>query len=512
LGDALLTSSLENKRHAEGHAEQVQRCFPNHFLASWIDLPTNASHLRNVPEMLVALINGQPEGDKVEPFRVQGRYRVGARVSDNELLQVFASGVSTEGDLKSDLRSDRFDESAVIGLDQLIMVRLAQLCGQAPGRAVGRGEPGPIPNQLPLAKRAALQLREDLLVFLDCYGRSHAIARSPFSAMLESALSVGLTTVVLQSAAVLSHWSLTGSIYNESPDSMIPIFFDCSTGSDVELRAISERSSTNVRQLFTRMPSILMYARLLDFYIRTESDIKRDELPPSAPDATRWMELLGSFLNQSHEESRDAEKFFRSKSRALVAAADNDPDAGFRTDMLATESAAGLHGRRLAEALSAAFEQVAGVDKLNQFLSSALMIDEPNGLARRRKSSVGGQRSSGQRRTTDAISFVLSNTALEYLVHRHLRRTGKGRKPQSLSFPEFLRILRERYGFYVDQSPSDMQVPAELLQRNRRHLERRLRDLGLLSGVNDAERMKKLKPRYAAVQDADWGDTSAKAA
>jgi hypothetical protein len=47
-----------------------------------------------------------------------------------------------------------------------------------------------------------------------------------------------------------------------------------------------------------------------------------------------------------------------------------------------------------------------------------------------------------------------------------------------------------------------MPVPTELLQRNRRHLERRLRDLGLLSGVNDAERMKKLKPRYAATQDA----------
>ena len=28
LGDLLLTSALENRRHAEGHSEQVQRCFP----------------------------------------------------------------------------------------------------------------------------------------------------------------------------------------------------------------------------------------------------------------------------------------------------------------------------------------------------------------------------------------------------------------------------------------------------------------------------------------------------
>ena len=47
-----------------------------------------------------------------------------------------------------------------------------------------------------------------------------------------------------------------------------------------------------------------------------------------------------------------------------------------------------------------------------------------------------------------------------------------------------------------------MQVPNDLLQNNRRMLERRLRDLGLLSGVNDAERMKKLKPRYGRTEQA----------
>jgi len=46
-------------------------------------------------------------------------------------------------------------------------------------------------------------------------------------------------------------------------------------------------------------------------------------------------------------------------------------------------------------------------------------------------------------------------------------------------------------------------VPSALLQRNRRMLERRLRDLGLLTGVNDAERMKKLKARYRAHQDGE---------
>ena len=41
-----------------------------------------------------------------------------------------------------------------------------------------------------------------------------------------------------------------------------------------------------------------------------------------------------------------------------------------------------------------------------------------------------------------------------------------------------------------------MTISNELLQRNRTILERRLRDLGLLVGVNDAEAMKRLKPRF----------------
>jgi hypothetical protein len=129
------------------------------------------------------------------------------------------------------------------------------------------------------------------------------------------------------------------------------------------------------------------------------------------------------------------------------------------------------------------------------------MTDEINGLARRRKIVLSGKRAKGQRRTVDALSFVLTNTVLEYLVHRHLRQNGKGRKPKPLSFPQFLDILRERYGFYVDRSPPNMTVPNEALARNRRMLERRLRDLGLLVGVNDAERMKKLKARFGSAFD-----------
>lgn len=81
-------------------------------------------------------------------------------------------------------------------------------------------------------------------------------------------------------------------------------------------------------------------------------------------------------------------------------------------------------------------------------------------------------------------------------MHRHLRKAAKGKPFQPLSLQAFLKLLRERYGLFVDREPPGQSISQELLLRNKACLERRLRDLGLLIGVNDAETMKQLKPRY----------------
>jgi hypothetical protein len=251
-----------------------------------------------------------------------------------------------------------------------------------------------------------------------------------------------------------------------------------------------------------------MHMRLLDFFATNEADIPRKDLPSNTPDGTVWLNLLGAIAQGRHEESRDAEKFFRSKCRALSEAATRDSTSELRADILLNEDDGRSHGVRLAEVLTLAMEERAGGDKINQVFSAALMTDEPNGLARRRRVALRRPVANG-RKTADATSLVLSNAVLEYLVHRHLRGNGKGHKEHDLSLPEFLQLLRTRYGFFVDQSPPNMDVPHELLQRNRRVFERRLRDLGLLVGVNDSEKMKKLKPRYASVYDNSPEETAA---
>ena len=504
LGDFLLTSILENRRHSESRDEQVQRCFANHYFASWIDLPSFSANLRGVPEMVTALLSNQRDGDTVEPFAERGRYRVGARVQDNDLLASLAPGTETTGPLKSDLRSDKLDEAVPLPLDQLVTVRLAQGCGEAPAKAVGRNNPGPIPNQRPIAARAAEIFRDDLMVFLDCYARGGAMPRAALLQMLESAIAIGLTTILTATVEIMNRWGTAGVLPDVASAPKFPLFVDCSSGSDPGLRATSEESGFLMRQALNRLPAVLMHAQLLDHFVRSELEIDRKSWPPTSPDGTDWLNLLGSVLNGSHEDARDARRHFTRTARKLREAAERAEDLELRV-LLGEESSEGDPGRALAEALSAAFTSSSnkGTEHLNTFLSSALMIDEVNGLAKRRKVTLHQTRKKGQGRRGDALSFALTNPVIEYLVHRHVRRRGKGRKEKPLSYPDFLGILREQYGFYVDRAPPNLAVRSDLLQRNRRMLERRLRDLGLLIGVNDAERMKKLRARYRAHQDSE---------
>ena len=127
--------------------------------------------------------------------------------------------------------------------------------------------------------------------------------------------------------------------------------------------------------------------------------------------------------------------------------------------------------------------------KFVNFIDSSLLVDRPNGIAIKRKTKRGGRR-------RDVRSIVLSDAAIECCVHLHLLPNANKGGFRKLSFVDFIDTLRERYGFFVDIAPPGMSVSNELLQRNRGFLERRLRDLGLLVGVNDAESMKRLRPRF----------------
>lgn len=494
LGDLLLAHVLENKRREEGRDKQVQRVFPAHYFASWIDLPKSVAHLRGVPEMIVALLADQPDGEVVDPSRQDSRYPVGCRIRENGLLRLFADGADVEGDYRTSLTSDRFDERGPVGIDQLVTIRLAQACGSAPEKSRGKGEPGPISNQRPIATRAAASFQEDLTVFLKAYGAT--IPRLSLLPMLETCIAINLTNVYLSSVRMLEAWKERGRLPEAAAQAPWPLFVDCSLSTDHRLRQLAEQSMEQCRRRLSNLATTLMHLRLLDYEVRYE--IPRDQIPPKTPVATEWLNLLGDVAVGTREDAKDIQTFFRRKSRELADALEDDDPGNPAIDILRNETSGGGHGWRLAEALTVLMGDQP-LEHLQKFLNSCLMLDEPNGIGRRRR--VRLRIETAGRKSGEVASVALSNTALEFLVHRHLRNNGKGCKPKELPLPQFVALLRERYGFCVDQAPPDLAIPSDLLALNRQILERRLRDLGLLVGVNDAENMKRLHQRFSAEGD-----------
>jgi hypothetical protein len=497
LGDLLLAYCVENRRRAEGRGEQVQRVFPTHYMSSWIDLPDTVADLRRVPEMLLATLVNQDDGDELITTGGNRRLPLHCAIQDNELLALFGAGMSVRPELG--IRGDVFDEEAPVGLDQLLTIRLAQKCGEAPGRATGKGEPGVIANQRPVATVATRLFREDFRVFVRAYGKS--IPRLSLLPMMESCIAIGLTTTFLASGAMLEAWSRDGRLPDVTTQTPWPLFVDCSLAMDRDLQHAAEQSMDNCRRRLESLPTTLMCLRLLDYEAKHNESIVKSGLPRRHPVATDWLNLLGTLADGSHEESWPMMKYFFSpKCRELAEALSQEDPSHPAIDILLSDAAQRLPVWRLAEALTHLYGRRALRGDLFEFFNACLMVNEPNGLARSRRVT---RRQREGRRTSEMYSIVLSNTAIEYLVHRHLRRSGKGCKAARLSLPAFLQLLRERYGLFIDRAPADLAVPNDLLLRNRMFFERRLRDLGLLVGVNDAESMKRLRQRFDASGDGD---------
>jgi len=487
LGDLLLSHCLENRRHAEGQQEQVQRVFPTHYFASWIDLPGKSIDLRNVPEMLTALLAGQQTGKTLSPA-VDAPFRVGAEdFSQNPLLALFGRHCMIHGEHAANLASDRFREQDATdtGIDELLAVRMGQLCGSAPNRAA---TDYPIPNRTPLARRAADGLREDLVAFISVYG-TH-MPRLAFLQMLEAGIGLGLVNVLLSTAGIVDDWTRTGEVPEPARQQTIPLFVDASQGQDRQLRDLSEGSVWDCLQRYDRFPIGMMLLRVIDDAASSDEDLM-DRLPADRPDPTARIRFLGDLLQ---DRAGDIELDWRQLKRECKSLADALEDEGLADDVVDILRYKDRNpAERVAEALCALMGDKQQQGKFRLALDSALLIDRPNGLAVRRQVS---RMIDGKKTRLVARSIVLSSAALDFLVHRHVRDASAAYPPVPLSLQRFLALLRDRYGLYVDRAPPGQSISSELLLENKTWLERRLRDLGLWIGVNDAESMKQLRPRH----------------
>ena len=488
LGDLLLCFCLENTKHNLGRDQQIQRVAPAHYMATWIDLPQSVSHLRYVPEMIVAMLAdqkgesvGQSENKKLTWFPV------GKKFEENVLLRAFSQGVTREGSL-GDLAADRFKEDHTVGLDQLLMIRLAQELKTAPDKMRGK-EAGPISNQRPIAENAAQNFSEDIRRFVRSY--AEPAPRYALVEMLESCIAIGLTTILTSTVELLLRWSDTGAVPDREEQLPAPLFVDCSNGVERSIRDAAEQSMDDYMRRMERFPVLLMVLRLLDYRARDNKRIIREDIA-TRPYATDWLNLLGDLLYDRHRQARRIlDRIEDDADKLADGLADDYPEVA---EILNNDTSQENPVWRLADGLMV----LMGRMYQNLFmgmLDSSLLTGRPNGLAVKR-TTTRGLGGSTTRRRRDVRSLVFTDSVLDYLVHLHLLKSGNKPGVRALSFGEFLDILRERYGFHVDIAPSEMTISNELLQRNRTILERRLRDLGLLVGVNDAEAMKRLSPRF----------------
>lgn len=493
LGDLLLCFCLENAKRALGRKEQVQRVAPAHYMASWLDLPERVSNLRFVPEMIVAMLADQRE-HHVQQDQDGGRswFAVGRGFEDNVLLRAFHQGVvrrDEKGEFSS-RTSDRFEEETPVGLDQLLMIRLAKQLGAAPDKLRGR-EGERISNQRPIAEHASRQFSEDIRRFVRSYAAG-VIPRHAFVELLESCMAIGLTTIVTSVIELLFEWADTGEIRKKCDQEPAHLFVDCSNGVDRRLRGLAEQSMDDFMRRIEQFPVVLMALRLLDHGVRYDPKLKKLDIP-TRPYATEWLNLLGELLHQRREEAQPILYALERKAEELAEGFNDEyPEAA---EMLRNDRAQPSPVWRIAETLTSLQGRKNTQKNLISLIDSSLLIARPNGLAVKRsvtrKVLLGGGK-----KKREVRSLVFTDSVLDYLVHLLVLRTGNKSGCRPLSFRDFVRILHERYGFCVDVPPPGMTISNDLLQENRAVLERRLRDLGLLVGVNDAEAMKHLRPRF----------------
>ena len=488
LGDLLLCFCLENVRHSLGRDQQIQRVAPTHYMASWVDLPQDVGHLRFVPEMIVAMLANQ-EGESVgQSDDKKTWFPVGKKYEENVLLGAFSQGVTREGSL-GDWASDRFKEAHTVGLDQLLMIRLAQQLKAAPDKMRGR-EGGPISNQRPIAEQAARNFSEDIRRFVRTY--AEPAPRHALVEMLESCVAIGLTTILTSTVELLLRWSETGDVPARKEQYPAPLFIDCSNGVERSIRDAAEQSMDDYMRRMERLSGILMVLRLLDYQARNNRKIKKEDIA-TRPYATDWLNLLGDLLyNRRHSEAQRIRYSIEDMAERLAEKLEDDyPEA---TEILGNVDNQPNPVWRLADGLMVLMGRKPRLNFIGM-IDSSLLTGRPNGLAAKRTTTrgLGGNTT---RRRRDVRSLVFTDSVLDYLVHLHLLKSGNKPGTRALSFGKFLEELRERYGFHVDIAPPGMTISNELLQRNRAILERRLRDLGLLVGVNDAEAMKRLESRF----------------
>jgi hypothetical protein len=208
---------------------------------------------------------------------------------------------------------------------------------------------------------------------------------------------------------------------------------------------------------------------------------------------------LGDILLGRHAESVPILNNLRERALALADKLRLSEDSAHEVAALLEDDSGNPNAAwRLAEGLARLMSNSSLWGNLYGGLDGFLNVNRPNGIAAKRR--VNHKNPVTGKATREVRSVVFTDSVLDYLVHLHILPSGNKPGFRALSFKAFIQTLQIRHGFHVDSAPRGMTISNDLLRINRAILERRLRDLGLLVGVNDAEAMKYLQPRFTVSQ------------
>lgn len=457
----------------KGAQDKVMGVRPLHLLTYRVDLPKNWANTRSVPEFLAAILHQNPNSPSLGEDNI---FPLGK--PQNLFWRIFGAGLANPSKIFINADKDIYDDSWDLDIEALLTVRVMEGLRKPDERK------GVVNGFEPLCPKQARWFREDFSLFLRAYAPP-AVPVRVLGDYLLCLLALNLTIYSLKHFAASNHLYNTGEwLDDRQHDWQLEIYPDLTGGKERKSRELARQSYRRHHDWVLRQLRTMIGFRLLDYYLNYATDI---------PELRQLRQLTGiNFLKtlalgrqpSCPEVYSAAQGSARPALRGLQQ--HQQEDGEWPADMKGIAEDPSLPPfDRLVELLSSF--QYDLYNNIFKFFFSITRRNQESGLL------------SGDPRKKEDNYYTLGLQMLETLVQLLMLKPGDPPKSRPLTIYEFVDLLKERYGIWIDEPPPSLDAGHEAraaAQANFEALKEKLRQLGFFRAVTDARRMQRLKPRY----------------
>ena len=473
-------------------SDKVLSIRPLHFMTYRADLPSNWADLRSVSEFVAAILHHDPSAeplasDNNEPFALQ--------TPQNLFWKSFGAGIKNPGEHFGNADLDQYDDLHELDIESLLTIRTVEDL-KSPNEVTGtrEGKGGMIPGFEPLCPYQAGIFREDFSLFLRAYPSSVVPVRV-LSDYVLCLLALNLTVYSL------CHFAASNRLYNSGEwihDRPLPngsriwelgIYPDLTSGRVRKSRELARQSYACHHEWMLRQLRTMIGFRLLDYYLRSRNDI-RELRSLRNMKGVEFLKTLALGRQRSCVDVFTATQ--ASAGPALSGLERAQPDEKWPPDVVGIINSSMTPFDKLVELLASTQEE--SRDNMLNFFTSCSRRNLDSGLL------------AGNTGRREDNYYTLGIVLLEALVQRLILKRTDPPSSKPLDVYEFVRLLKERYGIWIDKPPPGLDESYEArqaAQENFAALKEKLRQLGFFRAVTDARRMQRLKPRYIPAGDIE---------